>query len=359
MKEKTTETLLQSINKVPVALTEAVPNVRWAPIRVPFRRRAQTAAVLFWSCTIALSLSVFFWSMLYPFLWPFHIAYLIYMYLDQSPENGGYRYERMRRLPFWNYFAGYFPVKLVKTHDLDPSKNYICGYHPHGIIGMGAISNFATEATGFSETFPGIIPSLLTLTANFKIPIYRELILSLGIASVSRHSCEKILSSGPGRTIVIVVGGASESLSARPGTNDLTLKKRLGFIRLAIRNQVELVPIFSFGENDLFEQVDNSHGTTLWKIQKKMQEIAGFTMPLFHARGLFNYDIGLMPYRHEIVTVVGKPIAVPKLLEGHTEPTHEQIVAVQESYIAELENIYNEYKDVYAKDRKQELRIVG
>lgn len=53
----------------------------------------------------------------------------------------------------------YFPIELIKTADLKPEKNYIFCYHPHGVISLGAISNFATEATGFSEKFPGkLIP---------------------------------------------------------------------------------------------------------------------------------------------------------------------------------------------------------
>jgi 2-acylglycerol O-acyltransferase 2 len=58
---------------------------------------------------------------------------------------------------------------------------------------------------------------------------------------------------GPGSTITIVVGGAAESLSAHPGTADLTLKRRKGFIKLAIRQGADLVPVFSFGENDVRE----------------------------------------------------------------------------------------------------------
>ena len=57
--------------------------------------------------------------------------------------------------------------------------------------------------------------------------------------------------------------------------------------------------------------------------------------------------------------IVGKPIRVPKLKEGETEPTHEQLVETQKLYIEELEAIYNKYKDVYAKDRKRDLRIVS
>jgi len=57
------------------------------------------------------------------------------------------------------------------------------------------------------------------------------------------------------------------------------------------------------------------------------------------------------------IVLVGKPIPVPALEEGQTEPTQEQILQVQKLYIDELFTIYNKYKDVYAKDRKQELRI--
>jgi 2-acylglycerol O-acyltransferase 2 len=72
-----------------------------------------------------------------------------------------------------------------------------------------------------------------------------------GVCSVSKRSCANILSHGPGHAITIVVGGAAESLSAHPGTADLTLRKRFGFIKMAIREGADLVPVFSFGENDV------------------------------------------------------------------------------------------------------------
>lgn len=114
-------------------------------------------------------------------------------------------------------------------------------------------------------------PHLLTLASNFQIPLYRDLILSLGVCSVSMTSCQNILRQGkiyliirflqhltdrmillgPGSALTIVVGGAAESLSAHPGTADLTLKRRMGFIKLAMRQGADLVPVFSFGENDV------------------------------------------------------------------------------------------------------------
>lgn len=81
------------------------------------------------------------------------------------------------------------------------------------------------------------------------------MLLSLGIISVSKKSCQYILSKGSGSAVLIVVGGAAEALLAKPKTNDLIIKKRHGFIKLALVNGSSLVPVLSFGENDLYDQV--------------------------------------------------------------------------------------------------------
>ena len=58
-----------------------------------------------------------------------------------------------------------------------------------------------------------------------------------------------VRNNGPGSAITIVVGGAEESLHARPGVMELVLKKRHGFIRIAIESGSLVVPVLSFGEN--------------------------------------------------------------------------------------------------------------
>ncbi|KAJ8092844.1 diacylglycerol O-acyltransferase 1 [Marasmius tenuissimus] len=329
-------------------------NIDFVPARVPRKRRLQTLAVAVWSTLIALSLVfyIFLWS--FPPLWPFLILYYIWIQFDQSPEKGGRTSQWFRGLSFWRYFADYYPASLLKEADLPADRPYVFGYHPHGIIGMGAVTAFATEATGFSSAFPGIKPHLLTLASNFKMPIYREILLALGICSVSKKSCSNVLKSGPGSAITIVVGGAAESLSARPGTVDLTLRKRLGFIKVAIQHGADLVPVFSFGENDIYEQMPNEKGTTVYAIQKKFQAAFGWTLPLFHGRGLLNYNLGLLPYRRQIVVVVGKPIHVTQ----SDKPQMEDVMRVQKLYIDELTRIWHTYKDQFAKTRTRELNIV-
>ncbi|CAF1689686.1 unnamed protein product, partial [Adineta ricciae] len=160
------------------------------------------------------------------------------------PVRGGRWSIRLRQLYIWSIVSNYFPIKLVKTEDLDPSRNYIFGCHPHGTITLGAGINFLTEATHFSTLFPGIRPHLMALHSNFFFPVLRELILGLGECSVSRESCQYFLngSAGQGNAVIIVCGGMRELYSTEYGKMTFYLKNRKGFIRLSLENGTSLVP---------------------------------------------------------------------------------------------------------------------
>ncbi len=54
-----------------------------------------------------------------------------------------------------------------------------------------------------------------------------------------------------GRNVLIVPGGARESIVAHPGTMNLLLRNRKGFVRLALNQGKPLVPVLSFGETDM------------------------------------------------------------------------------------------------------------
>jgi hypothetical protein len=81
--------------------------------------------------------------------------------------------------------------------------------------------------------------------------------------------------------------------------------------------------VFSFGENDIYQQMPNEKGTWIYAFQKRFQSLFGFTLPLFHGRGILNCmllpptpsfglpveliapidTLGLLPYRRRIVSV--------------------------------------------------------
>lgn len=337
--------------------------VRFAPLRVPLRRRLQTAAVLFHCMSIVVLVSIFWFTCANPLSWPILVPYLLHLLFSNAASDGklSYRSEYLRSLPLWKLFAGYFPAKLHKTHELDTSRRYILGYHPHGIISHGAWVAFATNALGFKNKFPGITNTLLTLDSNFRIPFYRDWILAMGIRSVSKESIRNTLgkggpsNDGKGRAVTIVIGGARESLEAHPGTLRLILKSRKGFVKMALRAGADLVPVIGFGENDLYDQLTAKTHPGVHKFQMFVLKVFKFTLPALHGRGLLNYDVGLMPYRRPVNVVVGKPIRIDTE-PGH-EPTAEEIDRFHEQYVNELEKLWEAYKDKFAPGRVSELKI--
>ncbi|KAG7232661.1 hypothetical protein INR49_008241 [Caranx melampygus] len=315
--------------------------VEFAPLNIPLRRRLQTAAVLQWvfsflalaQCCLAafVLLALSDW-------WVVALLYAGWLWLDwDTPTSGGRRSQWVRSWTVWEYFRDYFPIKLVKTVDLDPKKNYIFGFHPHGVLVAGGFGNFCTEATGFSRLFPGLTSHLLMLPFWFRVPLFRDYIMC-----------------GGGNVAVIAVGGAPEALDARPGALTLQIRSRKGFIKLALKHGAQLVPVFSFGENELFDQMENPSGSPLRRLQNRLQSIMGVALPLFHARGVFQYSFGLIPYRTSIHTVVGRPISVTQT----PSPSSEDIESLHNIYLQSLNDLFEQHKHTYGYTDDQHLTFI-
>ncbi|KAJ7313350.1 hypothetical protein JRQ81_004643 [Phrynocephalus forsythii] len=333
--------------------------VQFAPLRLPLRRRLQTAAVLQWVFSflaLAQCCLVLYLVLLLGEGWALAVLYAAWLYLDwDTPARGGRRSAWVRRWAVWRYFRDYFPITLVKTADLDPSRNYLFGFHPHGVLVAGAFGNFCTEATGFSELFPGLTPHLLMLPFWFKVPFFRDYIMCAGLVSSDKASaCHLLGQEGGGQVAVVAVGGPPESLEARPGALTLQVLSRKGFIKTALQQGAALVPVFSFGENELFHQVPNPQGSLIREVQERLQKAMGLALPLFHARGVFQYSFGLLPFRRPIHTVVGAPIFVPKT----PHPSREAIDGLHATYLEKLVQLFEEHKGKYGLAEDKHLTLV-
>lgn len=80
-------------------------------------------------------------------------------------------------------------------------------------------------------------------------------------------------------------------------------------------------------------------------------------IPVLHGRGLFNYDIGLMPYRQEVNVVVGKPIQVNQL--AGSRPFQVEIDRYHGLYIDEMKRLYAAYKDQFYSGEAAQLRMIS
>lgn len=150
-------------------------------------------------------------------------------------------------------------------------------------------------------------------------------------------------SSFPPSKVALVVGGAQEALYARPGNYRLVMNKRKGFVKIAIETGAPLVPVFSFGETEIFEQFSNEPGTFLRAYQDFVKKWTGIAPATPYARGLSAKSFGLIPYRRPITTVIGAPIEVKQ----NPNPTREEVDEVHAKFVEAIVKIFDDYKDKY------------
>ncbi|XP_014273108.1 2-acylglycerol O-acyltransferase 1 [Halyomorpha halys] len=326
--------------------------IKFAPLNTPLNRRIETLSAFFWFVTFAFGNFVCFWLAAYLIFftsyWLYVLLYIGWAYYDrETPYKGGRKFTFLQNLPFWKYFNNYFPINLEKTADLTNDRNYLFCCHPHGILCAGMFGNFASGYSKFKSYYPGFNVYSATLDLHFRSPFFREYCLGLGAVSSAKESIQYILDDKKkGNILALAVGGAAESFYAKPGSYRIVLKKRKGFIRIALEVGCSLVPVFSFGETDLYDQVPNPPGSLLNKMQNFMKDLIGFAPILPKGRGLLQYSFGIVPMRTPLTTVVGKPIELPKT----AEPSDEIVQKYHAMYTEALIKLFNEHKTKYLKN---------
>lgn len=169
--------------------------------------------------------------------------------------------------PIWKRIAKAKNSSVIRTCELTESK-YIFAAHPHGVLPFGICLNIGTNACDIDKLFPTIQFRGVAVSCCYIIPFYRDMCLALGgtdcrastIRSVLHHGCSPL----------VVPGGAEESLLSRNHQNHILVKHK-GFVRLAIQEGVSIVPMYSFGENNLWI-IPKEKEPNVWinKITKKV-----------------------------------------------------------------------------------------
>lgn len=337
--------------------TKVVGGLELAPLRIPIKRRRQmfgcmVCCSLVPGAVLTTGLCFLYWRR----MWPLLVSYMPWVFFfDRAPWRGGRRpWASLRRSSLFRWFSEYFPASLIKANpraDFSGTRPMLMGYHPHGILSFGAVCNFGTDTTGWSDKFPNLSPRICTLNLNIKLPFLREILTRLGFIAASRGSVKSALR--PGNAVILVVGGAAEALDTKPGEYVLTLKRRTGFFRLAMEHGADLVPTFGFGENDIYETVGRE-GTLWYRLQRRVYKWLTFTLPVFYGRNVFSYNMGPLPYRRPLTVVVGEPIRVDK----NQSPTSEELEDLRSRYIKALRKLYDEWQPRLEPGRETPLIVV-
>lgn len=257
-------------------------------------------------------------------------AGLAYMpsFLNTDSTQTGRPWDWVRLNPLWRLAHEYLDLEVVRTQALDPTRRYVFGFHPHGIL---LLSRTATYGGLFEQAFPGLRTRCLAASPMFLLPMAREICLWCGAVDAARTTASRCLRAG--LSLIVYPGGSKEIFKTDGGSGDteLVLSERLGFVKLAMRNGAQLVPTLVFGEKWMYSKLHLPAAVTRFFLA-----VLRTPLLLFWGRW-FTW----LPRRENGLSVVyGAPLETPHI----EEPTDAEVQEVHGRYVAALKALYAAHK---------------
>ena len=287
---------------------------------------------IFWSIIIYLTYLYYTEVNKYP-LMIFLSVYLPW-YMIPWQRLGGFRTSFLMYRPIFKYITRHFELQCEREAILDPQKQYVFGWHPHGILLLGRLSLYG----GLWETlFPGLDCRTLAASPLFWLPPMRDVVLLLGAIDASRKYAENALKKG--QSVCVYPGGSKEIFYTDRDTKEtkLVLRHRKGFIKLALKFGASLVPVYTFNEKNAFTTVRPR--TSFYKILLKTLRV-----PFFIFWGRWGT---MLPHKDtKLAVVVGEPMVIKQ----NSSPTDEEVENVLNEYILRLNELVERHKHKYAPE---------
>ena len=306
------------------------------------------ALIMLNALPVSLTLQMHRDSPIQPLLRVYAFLFVVYNYRTYSgmPEVTGCREWPAFRTwrAFWKIYEDYNGTRLIADAELaafekadgghslgsaqSSCKQAICGYAPHGIFPTTVI--WFPNSSLWRDRFPGWTVNSFTASIISLVPIMRDFAQWAGVRDVGRESVDHGLRKGV--SPLLVVGGQSEMFLSKSWLDTIDVHRRhKGFVRMAIRHGVPIVPIFSFGEHKC---MDNLYYP---RVQAWFKARFGFPVPYLP------YGRWFMPVtrRVPLTLCVGKPIFPVK---QNDKPTKEEMDELHHRYFEYLGEMFERNK---------------
>jgi 1-acyl-sn-glycerol-3-phosphate acyltransferase len=239
-------------------------------------------------------------------------------------------------------FLRFHMVVAPELHQAETKANaqFVVAEFPHAVWADYHVPMDALLHT----TFPNIAPNIRSLAASvlFRAPIVREWCLWTSGLDARKAVAEAALERG--RTILVRPGGLAEQLRTSMGREIVYLQRRKGFLVLAMKHGVPVVPCYIFGASDYHYTCGRFFGLREW-IQKNF----GMCLPL-----AIGYWGSMCPRPVPTTVVFGKPLSFPVKEAGHPSP--QEIDRAHQQFCTALLDLFEEHKHAAGYgDRKLEI----
>lgn len=290
------------------------------------------------------------WYMGHPYIALSLVLIYLPSFLRGDQFKTGRPWPELRRSTEWWSIQRYLGVEVVRTAELDSSKQYIFGIHPHGILILSRPSLYGGV---WEALFPGIELRALGASPMFWIPGCRELCLWLDAINAAKSVAMRALHSTVQKnehnhsgklSLMVYPGGSKEIFTTDPKSKESVLIARKGFIKLAIQSGCSLVPAFVFGEKWMYERKF---------LPKSIMDFFMKTLrlPLIIFFGRWWTWIPLQ--RKPITVVFGEPIQVEKM----DNPNDEYINQIFEKFYGQIRKLFEDHKGKLGYDKDEVLVI--
>jgi 2-acylglycerol O-acyltransferase 2 len=211
---------------------------------------------------------------------------------------------------------------------VDQTKQHLVVWHPHGAYTCMAFMHCSSQSqTGAPfGWFPGVAPVL------FNVPFFREMIMLMDARSVQSQVLDRLASDG--LTVAIQPGGIPEQLEADSEREVAIFPPKLGFVRMAMRHGMPLLPVYVFGENQAYSTL----GTLGRAFSRVVYRATG--VPIVPITGKWGLP-WLVPRQVDVHIRWGQPVPVGP---ANADPTDADVEAVFEAYVTELKAVFDAHK---------------
>jgi len=286
-------------------------------------------------------------SPLYSFLLAIFLAYIpTYSITGHLSKHGGWKWRWLQTHPRNSFLKRLLGASINLEEKLDNEKQYIFCNFPHGTCSVNHMLTMTDCCEMLTKHHTGDRRDLAA-SVLFLIPVIKEILLFLGCVDASSYTCHYNLKRG--RSILIFIGGEKEQLMTEPGNHKIYLRSRKGFVKLALQYGCDLIPMYAFGENEVYHTSRFAEGFRSW-----LQHNFKLGIPIFF--GYWGVPFGLVPKKVEIGLEIGKPIKVTKFEKGKI--TNKDIDALHETFMKEMIRLFDRTKAKHGVDAKTKLEIL-